>query len=88
MEGVEKFETYAPVVSWNKVRLMLIFSINQGWDTIQVDLSNNIVQDKLVSDVYLAFPYYFDSDTGEYRSNMVMELNKSLYGMLQDPLHW
>ena len=30
VEGVDYFEKYSPVVSCNSVRLMLIFSINQG----------------------------------------------------------
>ena len=64
---------YAHDVSWTKIRLMMSFSINQGWDTIKVDLFNAFVQDTLVEDVYLDLPYYFYSSNGEYRSNM--ELN-------------
>ena len=44
--------------------------------------------DTLVEDVYLTLPYYFDSDTGEDRSNMVMKLNNSIYGLVQAPLYW
>ena len=38
--------------------------------------------------VYLVLPSYFYSDTGEYRDNVVIKLNKSLFGMVQAPLYW
>ena len=60
---------------------MLILIINQGWSTIQVGFSYSFVQDTLVEDFYLALPYYSDSDTGEDRANMVMNIKKSLYGL-------
>ena len=67
---------------------MLILSINQGWDIRQVDFSNDFVQATFVEDFFLALPYYFESNTGEYRSNMVMKINKNLYGLVQSPLFW
>ena len=88
VEGVDYFVNYSPVVSWTTARLMLILSIKQGWATRKVDLSNAFVQDNLVEDVYLALPSYFDSETSEYRANMVMNLNKSIYGMVEYLLYW
>ena len=88
VEGLYYFGKYDPVVSWTTVRLMLILSINQGLDTIQVDLSNYFVQANLVEYVYLAIPYYFDSESGKYRAKMFMKLNKSLYELVQPPLYW
>ena len=52
-----------------------------------MDLSNAFVQATLVEDFYLALPYYFDSDTGEDRANVVMKLNKSIYKLVQAPLY-
>ena len=65
---------------------MLIFSINQGWANRKVDFTNALVWATLLEDVYLALPYYFDSETGEDRYKMVMKLNKSLYVLVQAPL--
>ena len=67
---------------------MLRLSINQVWDTRQVDFSNYSFQSTLLEDVYLDLPYYFDSDTGEDRAKMAMQLNYSLCGLVQAPLHW
>ena len=88
MEGVDNFENYSPVVYWTTVRLITIFSINQGYYTRQVVFSNVFVKATSVEDVYLSLQYYFDSDTGEDRANMAMKINKSLYGLVQTPLYW
>ena len=67
---------------------MMSFIINQGWDTRQVDFSNAFVQSTLVEDIYLALPSYFYSDAAEDRSNMVMNINKNIYVMVQIPMYW
>ena len=36
VEGVDYFENYSHVVSWTTFRLILILSLNQGWDIRQV----------------------------------------------------
>ena len=87
MEGLYYVGKYAPVVSWTTVKLMMSLSTNQGWDTIQVDFSYAFVQDTLVDDIYLYLTSYFDSDTDEDRAKMVMNINKSLYGLVQEPFY-
>ena len=37
IKGVDYFDTYAPVVSWNTVRLLLILTAQLGLATKQVD---------------------------------------------------
>ena len=64
VEELDYFEKYSPVVSWTTFRLMLILSINQCWDTREVNLSNDFFQTTFVDDVYLSLTSYFDSDTG------------------------
>ena len=36
-EGVDFFETYAPVVQWSTIRLLLSTVLTEGWTTRQVD---------------------------------------------------
>ena len=43
-EGVDYFETYAPVVSWHTIRILLILSIKLNLSTKQVDYTAVFVQ--------------------------------------------
>jgi len=36
-EGVHYDETYAPVASWNSIRMLLTLSAVHGWHTKQID---------------------------------------------------
>ena len=37
-------KTYAPVVSWSKIRLVLVFTLTQNWHLTCVDFNNTFVQ--------------------------------------------
>ncbi len=65
---------------------MLCLAANQGLATRQVDFSNAFVQATLNEDVYIRPPprFYTDYEGGE----VVLKLNKSLYGLVQAPLYW
>ena len=82
IEGVDYFDTYAPVVSWSTVRLLLCLSISNGWKTRQVDFSNAFVQAKLKEDVYISLPAMFKGPQGEGNDKVVLKLNRSLYGLV------
>jgi hypothetical protein len=88
IEGVDYFDKWAPVVSWSTVRMLLCMSINQGWDTRQVDFSNAFVQATLKEDVYISLPDHFETDEGYQRGEVLLKLDKSLYGLVQSPLMW
>ena len=83
VEGVDYTEKYAPVVSWSTVRLLMTLAIQQGWATKQVDFSNAFVQAELVKKVYIKVPSMFESE-----GDSVLELNKSLCGLVEAPLLW
>jgi len=53
VEGVDYFNTYAPVVSWTPVRLMFTLSPVLNLATKQVDYVNAFVQEELKEDVYV-----------------------------------
>ena len=86
MEGVDYFDTYAPVVSWTTVRLMFTLSIILGLKMKKVDYANAFVHTNLKETVYVEFPKDFEQDAQEH--NVVLKLNKSLYGLKQAPLAW
>jgi hypothetical protein len=81
-EGIDYFETYAPVVQWSTIRLLLSTVLTEGWATRQVDYTNAFAQAEINEEVYLEFPRLFGPKSG---SNLVLKLLKSLYGLRQAP---
>ena len=79
LEGVDYFETFAPVVSWTTIRLMLILSLVLGLATRQVDYTAAFLHAVLSEDVYVEMPRGF-AEPGK-----VLKLKKSLYGLKQAP---
>ena len=81
-EGVDFFDTYAPVVQWSTIRLLLSTVLTEGWATRQVDYTNAFAQANLNEEVYLECPKMFAPKS---RANVVLKLVKSLYGLRQAP---
>ena len=79
INGVDVFYTYAPVVSWTTVRLLLILTCVLGLATAQVDYTAAFVQAKIQDDVYVAMP------RGKLKPGKVLKLLRSLYGLKQSP---
>ena len=81
-EGIDFFETYAPVVQWSTIRLLLSTVLTEGWTTRQVDYTNAFAQAELKEEVYVEYPKMFGPKSGPDR---VLHLLKSLYGLRQAP---
>ena len=56
IEGVDVFETYAPVVSWTVVLLLLVISIILQLKIQQVDYVNSFCQVPLEQSVFVELP--------------------------------
>ena len=54
------FETYAPVVSWITVRILLVLSVVLNLSTQQVDYTNAFCQAPLEQTVYVELPKGFE----------------------------
>ena len=80
-EGIDYFETYAPVVQWSTVRLLLTLILSNNWTTKQVDYTNAFAQATLNEEVYIESPRGFSRGDGKG----VLKLNNSLYGLKQAP---
>jgi len=81
-QGVDFFETYAPVVAWSTIRLLLTTVLAEGWTTRQVDYTNAFAQADLKESVHVEPPKLFQPKSG---SDIVLKLLKSLYGLRQAP---
>lgn len=94
VENVDYFETFAPVVNWTTVRLMLILSIILGLATQQVDYTAAFVHapidrppdwDKMTPEEQDRCGVYVQMPRGFSQPGMVLKLKKSLYGLRQSP---
>ena len=82
VDGVDVFETFAPVVVWITVRILLILSMILSLETQQVDYTNAFCQAPLDQTVFVELPAGFELP------NEVLLLQKSVYGLRQSPLNF
>ena len=94
IEGVDFFETYAPVVSWNTVRLLLVLSVQFELATRQVDYTAAFVHapidvdpnyDQMTPEEQAKSGVYVEMPKGFREPGKVYKLRKSLYGLRQAP---
>ena len=94
LKDVDFFETFAPVVSWNTVRLLLTLQAQLGLANSQVDFTAAFVH----ADIDLPPDYdmmspeekekvgvFVEMPRGFAQPGMVLRLKKSLYGLRQAP---
>jgi hypothetical protein len=83
----ESMDTYAPVVQWSTVRLMLIMTCMLKLKTVSIDFSNAFAQADIPQGkaVYIECPRGYEPADGK---DMVLMLNKSLYGQAEAPRLW
>jgi hypothetical protein len=81
LEGIDFFETYAPVVQWTTVRLMFILEILLQLKSKQGDVTAAFLHGELGPDekVYVEMPLGFR------KKGKVLKLKKTLYGLRQSP---
>ena len=82
VEGRDYFETYAPVVQWLTVRLILVMTIIMGLENKQIDYTAAFVQAPIDTDVYIEMPRMFSTP------GKVWKLRKSIYGLKQSPRNY
>ncbi len=91
IEGIDVFDTFAPVVQWSTVRLLLVLSLSLGLATKQVDYVAAFCQAPITEDIYVALPQGWRSlnRSGKlkerFKENHVLKLKRSLYGLRQSP---
>jgi hypothetical protein len=81
LEGVDFFETYAPVVQWTTVRLMLILEVLLDLKSKQGDVTAAFLHADVPEgeNIYVAMPKGFK------QAGKCLRLKKTLYGLRQSP---
>ena len=79
IEGVDFFDTYAPVVAWSTVRLLLILTVTLSLKTKQVDFTLGFIHALLDDEVYVQMPKLYE------KPGHVLKLKRSIYGLRQSP---
>jgi len=95
--GVDYWETYAPVVSWSTVCLLLTLASIHGWHSSQIDFLQAFTQPPIAEDIYMQIPqgwYVSDSELKQHNHpkfhdvDHYIKLEKSLYGIKQAARVW
>jgi hypothetical protein len=85
--GVNYWETYAPVVTWAAIRMILVLVILYDWHTVQIDFVLAYPQADVETDIYMQIPKGFEIE-GKTRKTHVLKLIKNLYGQKQAGRVW
>jgi hypothetical protein len=88
IEGLDVFETHAPVVQWSTIRMCLSVANQKDLKTRAIDISNAFVSASLAPDdeIYIDMPRGSDSRGSPFsKPGTVFKLAKSLYGLRQSP---
>jgi hypothetical protein len=85
LEGIDYFETWAPVVQWSTIRIVLIIALKLGYCSAQCDIMAAFIHAMLPDDeeIYVQQPRGFHT-----KHNHVLRLRRSLYGLKQAPRHF
>ncbi len=85
--GMSYFETYAPVVTWFAIRLVIIFGIIFLWALRQVDFVIAYPQAPIEEDIYMEIPQDIETATGNSKDK-VLKLLKNTYAQKQAGRVW
>ena len=88
--GENYWDTYAPVVTWASVRLLLIIAKIHNPDSKTIDFVLAFPQADLDVPVYMELPVGLspDNEGDDFWRRYVLRLNKSLYGLKQAGHNW
>ncbi len=98
VEGEHFWETYAPVVNWRTVRLVLVLSLLRNLQSRQIDYVNAYTQAPADCDIFMSIPAGFTVQdntltfTGTNMKNdssdYVLRIKKNMYGLRQAGNNW
>ena len=87
-EGIHYDQTYAPVASWNSVRLLLALASMNGWHTTQIDYVLAFPQAPVERDIYMEIPKGFQLSGNIDPKEYVLKIHRNIYGQKQAGRVW
>jgi hypothetical protein len=94
IENVDYWDTYAPVVSWSTVRLMIIFALINNWHMESIDFVLAYPQAPIKTDIFMTppkVPLNFEIEDLPHREDRytkVYKLLQNLYGLKDAGRTW
>ena len=83
--GIDYEETYAPVIDFSIVRLILSIACQQGMFVHQMDVKTAFLNGELQEEIFMRLP---DDLPGRHNPGRIVKLLKGLYGLKQAPKVW
>ncbi|GJT32283.1 zinc finger, CCHC-type containing protein [Tanacetum coccineum] len=84
-EGIDYFDTYAPVARISTIRLLIALAATHNLVIHQMDVKTAFLNGDLEEEIYMKQPEGFVMPGNEHK---VCKLIKSLYGLKQAPKQW
>ena len=84
-DGIDFLDTFAPVVRWEPIRILIAVAIHLNWPIHQLDVLTAFLNGILQEEVYMRQPLGFVTPGTDH---LVCKLHKSLYGLRQSPRAW
>ena len=72
--GINYWETYAPVVMWTTVRLIITLATIQGWPSRQLDFLLAYPQAEVDGDIYMKLPKGFEIPNNQGKEKHCLKL--------------
>ncbi len=85
--GMNYCKTYAPVVTWFTIRLLIVFGILFNWALHQVDFIMAYPQAPIKMDIYMELPTGIHTKHGNSKDH-VLKLLANIYGQKQAGCVW
>jgi hypothetical protein len=82
--GIDFRDTFAPVLKYKSLRIILIFSVIHNRRIEQLDVKTAFLNACVKEDIYVTIP----EGMNDVSDSHVMKLNKALYGIKQAPREW
>ena len=84
--NVNYFDTYAPVVTYNTLRIFVTMMATMEYEMDVIDVTTAFLLSPIKEEIYINIPVGYHIKSGQER--MVLRLHKCLYGLKQAPMEW